>query len=101
MTDARRATASLVDRIRPIAAGATIIATHFLADTSAFVLGEEAVLLVDPESDPRRVSVHDGAILDSVCDGTRIVSGGDDGKVMTTNAAGETHTLATDPQHRW
>jgi WD40 repeat protein len=101
MTDGRRATASLVDRIHPIAAGATIVAAHFLADTAAFVLGEEAVLLVDPENEPRRVSVHDGAILDSVCDGTRIVSGGDDGKVMTTNAAGETHTLATDPQHRW
>jgi WD40 repeat protein len=66
-----------------------------------FVLGEEAMLFVEPEDEPRRVAVHDGAILASAADKQRIVSGGDDGKVVATNAKGETEVIATDPKHRW
>ena len=66
-----------------------------------FVLGEEALLFVEPDGEPRRVTVHDGAILATAADGERVVSGGDDGTVIATNAQGETRTLATDAKHRW
>ena len=101
MTDTRSDTVSVVDRTRPIAAGAPVVAAHFLGITAVFVLGEEAMLFAEPEGEPQRVAVHSGAILATAADGERVVSGGDDGRVVATNSAGETHTLASDPKHRW
>jgi len=101
VTDPRSDTVSIVDRTRPLAAGAPIVAAHFLGRTAVFVLGEDAMLLVDSEGEPRRIAVHSGAILTTATDGERVVSGGDDGKVVETNAAGESSTLATDAKHRW
>jgi WD40 repeat protein len=101
MTDSRADTVSIADRTHAVAAGAPVVAAHFLRHTAVFVLGEEAMLFVEPEDEPRRVAVHDGAILASAADKQRIVSGGDDGKVVATNAKGETEVIATDPKHRW
>ena len=53
------------------------------------------------KANPRRIAVHAGAILTAAADGERVISGGDDGKVVATDAKGETRTLATDPKHRW
>jgi WD40 repeat protein len=101
MTDTRADTASVVDRTRPVAAGATVVAARFLGRTAVFVLGEEALLLVEPKGEPRRIVVHAGAILAAAANDERIVSGGDDGKVVAIDAKGETRTLATDAKHRW
>ena len=101
MSDTRADTASVADRTHPVAAGAAVVAARFLGHTAVFVLGEEALLLVEPKGNPRRIAVHDGAILAAAADDERIVSGGDDGKVVATDAEGETRTLATDPKHRW
>ncbi len=101
MTDTRSDTASVVDRTHPVAAGAPVVAAHFIGHTVIFVLGEEAMLFAAPKGEPRRVAVHEGAILATVADGARIVSGGDDGKVIATDAKGESRTLASDPKHRW
>jgi WD40 repeat protein len=101
MTDTRADTVSVVDRTRPLVAGAPVFAAHFLGQTAVFVLGEEAMLFVEPNGEPRRVAVHDGAILATAADNKRIVSGGDDGKVVATGAKGEIRALATDPKHRW
>ncbi|HEX5212761.1 MAG TPA: WD40 repeat domain-containing protein [Pseudolabrys sp.] len=91
---------SLADRVRPIDAGATIVGVHFLGNTPVFVLGEEALLFA-PEQDEKRVRVHGGAILSSVSDGERIVTGGDDGKVMVTTAGGAVSEYASDTNKRW
>ena len=42
-----------------------------------------------------------GGILAAASDGARILTGGDDGKVVATDANGESETLATDEKHRW
>jgi WD40 repeat protein len=101
MTDTRSDTVSVVERTHPVAAGAPVVATYFLGRTAIFVLGEEALLLVEGRAEPRRVAVHGGAILATAAAGDRLVSGGDDGRVMVTDANGETRTLATDAKHRW
>jgi WD40 repeat protein len=101
MTDTRSDTVSVVDRSHPVAAGGAIVSAHFLGGTAVFVLGEEAMVFAEAQDKPRRVAVHEGAILATAADGERIVSGGDDGSVITTNAQGEIRTLATDPKHRW
>src|SRR5262249_22818909 len=101
MTETRSDTVSLVGRTRPVAAEAPVVAAHFLGRTATFVLGEEALLLVEPQGEPQRAAGHGGAILATEADGARVVSGGDDGKVIETNAAGESRALATDPKRRW
>jgi WD40 repeat protein len=59
------------------------------------------MVFAEPKGEPRRVAVHDGAILATAADEKRVMSGGDDGKLVATNAKGETRALANDPKHRW
>ena len=100
MTQASPDTPSVVERTRRCPAGAAVVAVHFLGESAAFVLGEEALLLVrDGES--AHIPIHGGAILASAGDGERVVTGGDDGKVMATDAAGVSSSVAADARHRW
>src|SRR6266851_5809816 len=101
MTDTRADTASLTERTRPIAPGGLVAAVHFLKDTAAFVLGEEALLLVAPNGEQRRVPVHAGGILGTACDGQSLVTGGDDGTVMATDRDAASAAVAVDPKRRW
>lgn len=100
MTQTSPDTPSVVERTRRCRADAAVVAVHFLGESAVFVLGEEALLLVrDGES--RRIPIHDGAILASAGDGERVVTGGDDGRVMATDAAGVSSSVAADARHRW
>ena len=89
---------SLTDRVRHIATEASVVGVHFIGRAPVFVLGEEHLLFADDE---RKVAVHSGGILVSACDGTRVVTGGDDGKLMATDAQGQTSELAADEKKRW
>ena len=100
MTDTSADTPSVIDRTKPVAVGEPIVAAHFLGDNPVFVLAEEALLFADGD-DIRQVAVHGGGILESVSDGTRILTAGDDGKVVMTDRTGASETLATDPKRRW
>ncbi|HVV79977.1 MAG TPA: WD40 repeat domain-containing protein [Pseudolabrys sp.] len=100
MTDLPPNVPSVTDRVRIVKAGAPVVGVHFLDGTPVFVLGDEALLFA-PEQGETRVPVHAGAILASVSDGRRILTGGDDGRVVETNAAGETKEVAADPKKRW
>jgi WD40 repeat protein len=91
---------SVADRVRAVTAGAPVVGMHFLRQTPVFVLGEEALLFA-PADGERRIVLHAGAILASVPDGEHIVSGGDDGKLVATDAQGIGTTLAVDDKKRW
>jgi WD40 repeat protein len=93
--------ASVTDRVRPVAIGAPVTAIHFLGPRAAFVGAEESVALVDADGAISRVTVHDGGILCTASDGTRIVMGGDDGKLAALDAKGEVTLLAQDAKRRW
>lgn len=93
-------TVSVVERTRAVAVGGAIVGMHFLSRTAVFVLSEEALVFAEPDGALRRMDVHAGAILASASDGARVVTGGDDGNVVTTDA-GSTRVLATDAKHRW
>ena len=103
MTDTRSPTntPSVVDRTQPVATGGAVIAVHFLGGRAAFVLSEEAALLAGRNGKTERVALHDGGILASAGDGTRLVTGGDDGKVMELAADGTTRVLFSDPKRKW
>src|SRR5665811_955564 len=100
VSDTTTSLPSLADRVRPIAAGGPIVGVHFLSATPVFVLGEEALLFA-AEGSEKRVAIHAGAILASASDGIRILTGGDDGTLVATDARGEHAILATDDKRRW
>jgi WD40 repeat protein len=100
MTDSRAGIRSVVERTRPVSAGGAVVASHFLDDTAVFVLGEEALLLAAWDGEERRIAVHGGAVLACAANG-RVVTGGDDGKVVATDAKGKSETIAADSRQRW
>jgi WD40 repeat protein len=92
---------SVAERTRGIDAGTTVVAAHFLGDTAVFVLGEEALLFAPPDREQERVAVHGGAILASASDGERILTGGDDGRVVATGIDRVASLIAADAKKRW
>jgi len=101
VNDTRSNIPSVVERARTFAAGAPVVAIHFLESTAVFVLGEEALLLVAMDGAHSRVPVHGGAILSSASDGSRVITGGDDGKVIATAADGTSALIVADAKRRW
>jgi hypothetical protein len=92
---------SVTDKVRPLPIGMPVTSLHFLGDTAAFVGAEENVALVNDEGAVSSVTVHSGGILCVASDRKRIVMGGDDGKLVALDAAGEVTLLATDAKRRW
>jgi WD40 repeat protein len=92
---------SVTDRVRPFSVGGVVVAVHFLKDRAVFALGEETLLFVGPDGTEQRVAVHAGGILAVASDGARILTGGDDGKVVATGLTGASETLGVDAKHRW
>jgi len=92
---------SVTDRVRPLALGAPVSAVHFLGERAAFVGAEENISFVDEAGEIAPVAVHGGGILCAVSDGKRIVTGGDDGKVVAIDAKGAVTQLAQDAKRRW
>ncbi|WP_168212789.1 MULTISPECIES: WD40 repeat domain-containing protein [unclassified Bradyrhizobium] len=93
--------ASITDKVRPLAVGMPVTAIHFLGDTAVFVGAEENAALVSAGGEISSVAIHSGAILCAASDGERVVTGGDDGKVVALDASGTVTVLATDPKRRW
>ncbi|MBR0697005.1 WD40 repeat domain-containing protein [Bradyrhizobium lablabi] len=92
---------SITDRVKPLALGVAVSSVHFLGDRACFVGAEETIAIATGEGEVTQTPVHGGAILCSVSDGKRLVTGGDDGKLVALDAKGETSTIATDARRRW
>ncbi len=85
---------SLTECVTPVEAGAGVAGAFFLGRIPAFALADGTVLLAEI-GEERRVKAHeDGAILVSTGDGNRIYTGGDDGRVVATDASGKVEMLA-------
>jgi WD40 repeat protein len=92
---------SITDKVRPLAVGMPVSAVHFLGETAVVIGTEESAAIVGADGEISRVDIHGGAVLCAASDGARIVTGGDDGKVVALNARGEVTGLVTDPKRRW
>jgi WD40 repeat protein len=92
---------SVTDKVRAMALRAPVSAVHFLGDQAAFIGAEETIFVADGDGQPASVAVHGGGILCASSDGRRIVTGGDDGKVVALDSKGKVTVLATDPKRRW
>src|SRR5258705_1135714 len=93
MTETHTDIPSVVERTRPVQVDGAVVDVCFIGDAAAFVLGEEALVLVRKD-EARRIALHGGAILSSAGDGGRIVTGGDDGKIIATDASGASAVIA-------
>ena len=92
---------SVTSRVVPVSVGAPIMAVHFLGETAVFIGNEETATLVQADATQDKVDLHFGAVLCVAGDGKRLITGGDDGKVVALNAKGETTPIARDAKHRW
>jgi WD40 repeat protein len=93
--------ASITDKVRPLAVGMPVSSVHFLGETAIFVGAEENAAIVNVAGEISPVTIHGGAVLCAASDGARVVTGGDDGKLVALNAKGEVSLLATDAKRRW
>lgn len=101
MVNSRADTPSVADKTRAVKAGDAVVGAHFLDERAVFVTGEEALLFVAPDGSEQRIVAHAGGILASAGNGERIITGGDDGKVIATDANGDVRVVATDGKKRW
>jgi WD40 repeat protein len=83
---------SLTESVTPVEAGAGIAGACFISGAPAFALVDGCVLLAQSGE---RVKAHpEGAILVSSTDGKRFFTGGDDGRLVATDASGKIEILA-------
>ncbi len=99
MTDAPAST-SLTQHVRPIGAGAHVVAAVFLGDAPALVLAEGAALIGEPD-EQKRVVVHpEAAILTAASDDSTLLTGGDDGRVVALGVDAAPREIANE-KGRW
>ncbi len=99
--NAQQSIVSVTDRVRPVTLSGPATSVHFLGEVAAFVATEETITLVTAEGEASPVTGHGGGILCAVSDGKRLLTGGDDGKVVTIDAKGATEVIATEAKRRW
>jgi WD40 repeat protein len=87
--------------IRKLEAPSYAVAAEFIGSTPIFVLAENAALLVRGEGPGQEQPIHDGAILCATRCGDRLLTGGDDGKVISIDRAGASRCLFSDSKGRW
>ncbi|TGD96395.1 WD40 repeat domain-containing protein [Methylobacterium nonmethylotrophicum] len=93
---------SLTQQVTGIAGSAHVIAAQWLGRTLALAQGDGAVLLVQEGGGTTRVEAHpEAGILVAAGDGKRLVTGGDDGRVVALKADGSLETLATAKGGAW
>lgn len=92
----RGVTAEVYTNGRRLALGASATSVHWIGEEAVFALGDGALFAAGREGATRRMQIHDGVILCATLhpDRQRLITGGDDGKVCVTGAAGEPSLLA-------
>ncbi|WP_035714940.1 WD40 repeat domain-containing protein [Azorhizobium doebereinerae] len=93
------APSSLTDKVRTFSFDGGIAAACFLKSTAVLVGDTGAAMMVNG-AETKAVALHGGAALDVRGDGKRLVSGGDDGRVVELTANGEVQVLA-EHKGRW
>ncbi|HWA00401.1 MAG TPA: WD40 repeat domain-containing protein [Caulobacterales bacterium] len=95
----RGVTALVYSKGQRLALGAPATSVHWLGGDAVFTLGDGAAFNATTRA---RHALHDGAILSAAAhpDGKRLVTGGDDGKVLICAAGGACETLA-DLRGKW
>lgn len=91
---------SLREHVVPVEAGEHVIGAHWLKSTLALALADGRVLRWT-DGALAEAQVHTGGILCTCSDGERLITGGDDGRVVATSADGTSTEIARDEKRRW
>lgn len=91
--------ASLTSRLRDVALGGEAVGVRFLGHQAAFALATGEILLTDGEAG-QRIAAHSGTILSFAGDARRLLTGGDDGRVVATKGDGSFEVLF-EQKGRW
>lgn len=83
---------SLTHKVRPVDAGGHVAAAVFLGERPVFALGNGEVLLAGEGE--QRIKTHSGAILSAASDGERLITAGDDGRLVATKVGAGPEILA-------
>jgi len=90
---------SLTEYVKPLSLGAEVVGACFLKERPAFVLADGSARL--GEEAEQSVTLHeDGAVLVAQALNGRMVTGGDDGRVVELRADGSVQQLA-DEKGKW
>ena len=93
-------TASLTQFVTPLPAGAFVTSAAFLDGNPVLALGDGTLLLAQSDG-PKTLVAHPGAaILNAACNGSVLLTGGDDGRVVLTDTSG-TMTQIAHEKGRW
>lgn len=88
---------TLTQHVTPLAAGSYVTGAYFLGDKPALALGDGDIRL--GEAAP--LAAHaDASVLVCACDGARLITGGDDGRVVVTETSGRMTEVAN-TKGRW
>lgn len=94
-------TSSLTDKVSPLRIEGSVAAVAFLGAHACLVSSEgQATLAGLAGGDEVKVPLHAGIVLSAESDGARLVSGGDDGRVMALAQDGTAACLA-EVKGRW
>lgn len=85
---------SLTQLVSPIQVGAGVVGAGFLARVPVLALADGGVVLAEAGAEKRIAAHADAAILVAAFDMRRLVTGGDDGLLIATDASGKVETLA-------
>ncbi len=87
---------SLTSSVEPLSAEDAVVAAGFIGGFPVLALAGGDILLGEA-AESRRIHAHsEAAILIAACEGDRIVTGGDDGRVIETRPDGSCVTLGDD-----
>ncbi len=88
---------SVAELVTTCDVGAHVVAAGFLADEPAFVGAEGEIVFLNG----KRVAAHpDAGVLEAVFDAARVVTAGDDGRVVSTDGQGATEVLG-EVRNKW
>lgn len=91
---------SLADRVVPLSAGAHVVFAAFLDRIPTLALADGTLVFVENGKERRVVAHPEATILVAASEGPRLVTGGDDGRVVATSADGELQQIA-DEKGQW
>lgn len=94
-------TASLTSHVVAIAPGDLAVAAHWMGELPCLALADGHVALIR-DGDVHRVAAHpEGGVLVAAGGPARLVTGGDDGRVVETRADGSCRELAVAANSAW
>lgn len=95
MAPANAPTSSLTAHTTPIEVGGHVVAACFTGQAALFAVADGSVVIASGDRATRRVEAHpDAGILVAAHDGKRLLTGGDDGRVVAADASGAAEEMA-------